>query len=134
MMEQAGTGPNGYARTECAHFVERLADLPLVDWSAVVLGFPDEIAEVSEQALKKTLTEPTIAFDVWSVRDDIETALWRFDCPDGRPYVSKKGSRGRIKLVTERAALAVLVRVVLGATHFVVCYGGFESLIPVSTL
>jgi hypothetical protein len=109
-------------------------DLSLADWHAAAVNVPDKIAEVTEQALKNALTEPTIAFDVWSARDDIETALWRFDCPDGRSYISRKGSRDRIKLVTERAALAVLVRVVLGATHFVVCYGGFEGIIPVSSL
>ncbi|MDQ6635012.1 MAG: hypothetical protein M3Z10_09680 [Gemmatimonadota bacterium] len=109
-------------------------NLPLADWSAVALAVPDGTSKVSEQALRNALSEPTIAFDVWSARDDIETALWRFDCPDGRPLISRAGSRARIKLVTERAALAVLVRVVLGATHFVVCYGGFEGVIPVSSL
>jgi hypothetical protein len=134
MMRLTGPTTDGYGRAQCAHFVERLTDIPLADWSNVAAGFPDRVAEASEQALKDALTEPTIAFDVWSARDDIETALWRFDCPDGRPYISRKGSRARIKLVTERAALAVLVRVVLGATHFVVCYGGFEGVIPLSSL
>ena len=133
-MRPSGTGTDGDGTAQCARFVERLMDLPLADWSAVALTFPDGTAEVSEQALTNALSEPAIAFDVWSTRDDVETALWRFDCPGGRPFVSQTGSRARIKLVTERAALAVLVRVVLGATHFGVCYGAFEGVIPASSL
>ena len=133
-MRPSGTGTDGDGTAQCARFVERLMDLPLADWSAVALAFPDGTAEVSEHAMKNALSEPAIAFDVWSTRDDVETALWRFDCPDGRPNISRAGSRARIKLATERAALAVLVRVVLGATHFDVCYGAFEGLIPVSSL
>jgi hypothetical protein len=109
-------------------------DLPLSDWSTVAVGCPDRLADENERAFKHALSEPMIAFDVWSARDDVETALWRFDCPEGRPYIGRKGSRAHIKLVTERAALAVLLRVVLGATHFVVCYGGFERIIPVGNL
>lgn len=125
---------DGKSTAQCARFVERLMHLPLGTWSTVAVASPETVVEASGQALTEALSQPTISFDVWSARDDVETALWRFDSPEGRPYVSRKGSRAHIKLVTERAALAVLVRVVLGTTHFVVCYGRFESVIPVSSL
>jgi hypothetical protein len=128
------TDTSGYGRIQYAHFLERLMVLPLADWSTVAMRCPNRIAEASEQALHEALSEPTTAFDVWSARDDVETALCCFECPEGRSYISRKGSRAHIKLVTERAALGVLLREVLGETHFIACYGGFEALIPVSRL
>src|ERR1700730_7135285 len=133
-MTPTHSGTDHSETAQCARFVERLMYLPLGAWSTAAVGSPARIAEASDQALREALSQPTIAFDVWSARDDVETALWRFDHPEGRPYISRTGSRAHIKLVTERAALAVLVRVVLGTTHFVVCYGGFEGIIPVGSL
>lgn len=128
------TGKDGVGTVQVGHFMERLMGLTLRDWNEAAMESPDTIAEESDRAMKAALANPTLAIDVWNVRDNIELAVCRFGRPEGRPYVSKKGSRAHIRRVTERAALAVLVRDALGAMHFVVCYGGFERVIPVSGL
>lgn len=125
---------DGVGTVQVGHFMERLVVLPLREWSEVAMESQDTIAEESAHAMKAALQDPTLAIDVWNVRDDVESAICRFDSPEARPYVAKKGSRTHVRHVTERAALAVLVRDALGATHFVVCYGGFERVIPVDSL
>ena len=130
--DRMSMGSQGLVRT--GHFMERLAALPLNDWAVVAMACPATIATASEQAMTAALQDPMLALDAWNVRDDVESLMCRFDCADGRRYVTKKGSRAHIKLVTARAALSVLAYDVLGATHFVVCYSEFERIIPVGSL
>lgn len=125
-------GSQGPGRT--GHFMERLTALPLREWGDVAMECPATIAAASEQAMTVALRDPLLALDAWSVRDDVESAMYRFECAEGRRYVAKKESRAHVRRVTERAALAVLVYDVLGATHFVVCYGVFERVVPVASL
>jgi hypothetical protein len=114
--------------------MERLVTLSLRDWGDAATDCPSTIAAESEQAMTAALRDSMLALDAWSVRDDVESAMYRFDCAEGRRYVAKKESRAHVRRVTERAALAVLVYDVLGATHFVVCYGVFERVVPLASL
>lgn len=126
-----GIDGNGLVRV--GHFMERLVALSPRDWGDVAMECPAMVAAASEQAMTAALLDPVLALDAWNVRDDVESAMYRFDCPEGRIYVAKKESRAHIRHVTERAALALLVRNALGA-HFVVCYAVFERVIPAGGL
>jgi hypothetical protein len=126
-----GIDGNGLVRV--GHFMERLVALPARAWGDVAMECPATVAAASEQAMTAALLDPVLALDAWNVRDDVESAMYRFDCSEGRVYVAKKESRAHVRYVTERAALALLVRNALGP-HFAVCYAVFERVIPAGGL
>ena len=120
--------------TELFTFVDRLLLLPLVTWRDAAMACPPQLAATSAQALTEAMRTPELALDVWNTRDDVETALCRFDCAEGRVLLRAKGQREHVHVVSERAALAVLVHDVLRAQDFSACYGGFVRCIALEAL
>lgn len=119
---------------ETPTFSEQLLLLPLVTWRDAAMACPRQLAWHVEQALADALREPDVALDAWVIRDNITTAFCRFDCREGRALLSARGQRTHVRLVSERAALAVLVFDTLPSGHFSACYGGFDQCITLATL
>jgi len=115
-------------------FVDRLLLLPLVTWRDAAMRCPRQLAWHVEQALAEGLRVPDLALEAWTIRDNVETAFCRFDCWEGRALLRTRDQRAHVRLVSERAALAVLVFRALPADCFSVCYGGFGPCIPLATL
>ena len=114
--------------------VDQLLLLPLVTWRDTAMACPSHLAASTEQALADAVRASGMALDVWNTRDDVETAICRFDCAEGHELLRARGQREQVHLVTERAALAVLVREALPAQEFSACYGAFHRCIPPATL
>lgn len=119
---------------ETLTFVDRLLLLPLLTWRDAAMACPRQLAATTERALADAIHTPELAIDVWNTRDDVETAICRFDCVEGRELLRIKGQREHVHLVSERAALAVLVHDALPAREFHACYGGFAACILPATL
>lgn len=119
---------------EIPTFVDRLLLLPLVTWRDAAMACPHQLAAATAQALAEALRAPELALDVWNARDDVETAFCRFDCAEGHALLRARGQREHVHLVSERAALAVLVHEALPAQELSDCYGGFERCIALGTL
>jgi len=115
-------------------FVDRLLLLPLVTWRDAAMACPRQLAATAAQALTEAMRTPELALEVWNTRDDVETALCRFDCAEGRVLLRARGQREHVHAVSERAALAVLVHDVLRAQDFSACYGGFARCIALEAL
>ena len=115
-------------------FVDRLLLLPLVTWRDAAMACPSHLSASTEQALAGAVCAPERALDVWNTRDDVETAICRVDCAEGHELLRARGQREHVHLVSERAALAVLVREALPAQEFSACYGGFHRCIALATL
>jgi hypothetical protein len=115
-------------------FVDRLLLLPLVTWRDAAMACPSELPAPIEQMLADALRVPGLALDVWTIRDNVETALCRFDCWEGHALLRASGQRAHVRFVSERAALAVLVHDALPVPYFDTCYGGFSRCIATATL
>lgn len=122
------------SETGVNNFIESLLLLPLSQWCDAAMDCPAELTVPVERALAAALSGPEVAWEAWSTRDDVETALCRFDCPEGRDLLGPRGRRGHVRTTSERAARAVLVRRALAAMDFARAYGGFERCIPSKTL
>jgi hypothetical protein len=119
---------------EILTFVDRLLLLPLLTWRDAAMACPRQLAVTTERALADAIHTPELAIDVWNTRDDVETAICRFDCVEGRELLRMKGQREHVHFVSERAALAVLVHEALAAEDFSACYGGFSRCITLEAL
>jgi hypothetical protein len=115
-------------------FVEQLMLLPLVKWRDAAMACPRQLPAATARVLDAAIRDPVLALDVWNTRDDVETALYRFDCAEGQALLRGKAHRTHVHVVSERAALAVLVHAALSAEDFGACYGGFEGCIARATL
>ncbi len=115
-------------------FAGQLLLLPLTTWCEAAAASPERLPECTEAALADALRAPGLALEVWNTRDDVETALCRFDCAEGRALLRMRRQRDHVRAVSERAALAVLVQDVLGAQDFRACYGGFATCIVPAAL
>lgn len=109
-------------------FMERLSALPLREWHRIAMATPKEISSELECALTGALDASANAFETWRVRDGVATLLFRFECAEGRLLTRPRGTLAHIRCVTERAALAVLVRERLAEPDFVGLIGGFAEL------
>jgi hypothetical protein len=109
-------------------FMERLSALPLREWHRIAMATPKEISRELECALTGALDVSANAFEGWRVRDGVATLLFRFECAEGRLLTRPRGTLAHIRCVTERAALAVLVRGRLAEPDFVGLIGGFAEL------
>ena len=121
-------------RVAATAFVERLLRLSLAAWHQAALGSSVELDAVTEQAFRAVLRTPEVAWDAWCVRDDVEAAFWRFDCPEGEELLRPRGQRRLVRAVSDRAALAVLVHDLISVRDFDCCYGAFRGCIPVAGL
>ena len=115
-------------------FVDRLLLLPLPTWRDAAMACPRELTTSTAQALAGAMRAPELAIDVWNTRDDVETAFCRFDCAEGHALLRASGQREHVHLVSERAALAVLLHELLSAGDLAACYGGIEGCIALATL
>jgi hypothetical protein len=115
-------------------FAGRLLLLPLLAWRDAAMACPSRLPAPTEQALAHALSDPGLALDMWNTRDDVETAFCRFDCAEGRALLRARGQREHVHVVSERAALAVLVREALCEQDFNSCYGGFAQCIAMTSL
>ena len=115
-------------------FVNHLLLLPLVTWRDAALACPRHLATITERALADAIHSPGLALDVWNTRDDVDTAFCRFDCAEGHALLRTRGRREHVHFVSERAALAALVREALCEQDFNACYGGFAQCIALTSL
>ena len=115
-------------------FLERLALLPLPVWLEACATTPAEVAPDVALALTRALTESADPLAVWRLRDDVDTVLFRFESAEGRRLLRRQVTLPQIRLVTERAARALLVRSALAVAVFDILYAPFASVIPVVSL
>jgi hypothetical protein len=125
--------PGVHDRVALARFFDALMAIPLTDWRAAAARCPASIAGGAGRALQQIFDDRDLAWVVWSAREDVETALYRFDRSEGLPHQRTALGREHVRLVTGRAALAVLMRPVL-ASFFGALYGDFERIIPAESL
>ncbi len=115
-------------------FLERLASVALPAWFEVCAATPEEVAQDGAVALTRALSESADPFAVWRLRDDVDTVLFRFESAEGRLLLRGRVKLSHVRLVTERAARALLVRSALSAAVFDALYGPFSPVIPVGSL
>lgn len=116
-------------RAAATAFVEHLLRLSLAVWHDAAMRSASELDDVTNRAFAEVLRTPEVAWDAWCVRDDVEAAFCRFECPEGYELLRPRGRRGHVRTVSGRAALAVLVHDLIPASAFGRCYGGFVGCI-----
>jgi len=112
-----------------AIFLQYLTDIPLRAWV--------------EAARRRALTphmdaaEGTLhvvarlsATEVFAVKQAVLDALQRFESVEGRRLTRARYATDHLRLATEHAALAVLLRNRLEPSDFVTLYAPFEPVIP----
>jgi hypothetical protein len=110
-------------------YLERLMVLPLPEWVTAATAPCGRGAETASHTLTLALSAEAL-WNVWSLRDDVETACFRFECPEGRMLTRRRGRLRAVRAGTERAALCLLARARLADAVLVELYGGFEQVIP----
>jgi hypothetical protein len=133
MMELPARGTATEGMRMCGRFMERLALLPLPQWRDIAAGAPAELDARVAQALAIAL-ETADAWEVWSLRDDLETVLYRFESAEGRLLLRGRARLPHVRLISERAAYSLLVRTALAVVVFDTLYGPFAVAIPVVSL
>jgi hypothetical protein len=114
-------------------FVERLATLGLADWLSVATSVTRTASSRADAnaALDRVVAQHDLAYDAWSIADDVETA---FHCGVGAnervPSPRESLSLSIARQAAARAALALFVRSLLTATDFESLYRPFASLAP----
>lgn len=113
-------------------FLVRLMSTPLAEWHrlATIATAPDQ--STATRALEEATRTPDTLYLAWLVRDRVETACHRFDSPEGR-HACPGARRSDLRLSTERAALALLVRASLREDHFEALCGGFAPALTPSS-
>ena len=105
-------------------FVERLSTLGLADWLAVATSVTQTASSRADAnaALDRVVSQHDLAYDAWSIGDDVETAFHRRVGATGRvPSPRESLSLSIARQAAARAALALFVRPLLTP-------GDFESL------
>jgi hypothetical protein len=133
MMEVPARGVATEGMRMGGRFMERLTLLSLPQWYDVAVGAPAELEADVAQALATAL-ETADALEVWSLRDDLETVLYRFESAEGRLLLRGRARLPHVRLITERAAYSLLVRAALAVVVFDTLYGPFAVAIPVVSL
>lgn len=110
-------------------FMDRLMNISLEAWHQMVLASADRSTAAQQAVLRGALETSVGAFEVWRARDNVETALHRFESVEGRSFTRRPGALMRIRRVTERAALAVLARDALRDEEFTEMVGAFSALV-----
>ena len=112
-------------------FTDWLEDVALSTWHGVALACPTVLAPDAARQLERALGAPEMALDIWTTKDDLAAALWRFASPEGRWLARSHRQRGHLASVTERAALALVVRQRLRDVHFAQAFGAFGEHFPI---
>jgi hypothetical protein len=133
MMELPARGTATEGMRMGGRFMERLTSLPLPQWCDIAAGAPSELEADAAQALATAL-EAADALEVWSLRDDLDTVLYRFESAEGRLLLRGRVGLPHVRLITERAASSLLVRAALAMVVFDTIYGPFAVAIPVASL
>ena len=114
-------------------FVERLAALGFVDWLSVATSVTQTVSSRADAnaVLDRVVAQHHLAYDAWSIGDDVETA---FHCGVGTtgrvPSPRENLSLSIARQAAARAALALFVLSLLTATDFESLYRPFTSLAP----
>jgi hypothetical protein len=132
MMELPARGAATEGMRLCGRFMDCLMLLPLPQWWDVAAGAPAELETDVAQALATAL-ETADALELWSLRDDLATVLYRFEGAEGR-LLRGHASVPHARLITERAACSLLLRAALAVVVFDTLYGPFAVAIPVASL
>ena len=112
-------------------FVAYLYDLPLADWvDATRNHMPHPASEAAASTLASALRRFTDPRAVFETRNAVLSALQRFDTTEGRRLSRSRITRGRLRPITEQAALAVLAHRHLDGDDFSALYAPFESRVP----
>jgi hypothetical protein len=121
--------------TESAEqFIAQLLRIPLAEWRGYAMNdnasFTSDAARALEEAtevLEHAIRLPDTLYAAWLVRDHVETAYYRFRSAEGRRQCPPSRVRD-VRIATERAALALLLRSWLSDEHFLLLRGGFTAL------
>lgn len=105
--------------------------VPLLEWCSAASAVPPSERERAAGALTGALAAEVLALDAWQVRDDVQTAWFRFECAEGQKLARAfLRDLPAMQLATERAALALLVQPLLTDSEFQLLYRGFDRLLP----
>jgi hypothetical protein len=116
--------------TQAAAFLDHLMTVPLERWCDAGLRASRAATRTSCAALQRAVGEYPDLFFIWCRRDDVYTALYRFECADARTRRTLAAARRVLREATERALLALLLRDTLAAADFDRLYDGFELVWP----
>ena len=114
-------------------FVERLATFSLVDWLSVanLVTKTASSRTAATDALDRVIAQHGLAFDAWSIGDDVETA---YHCSIGvTGFAPSPRNCGLLRIAREAAttaAVALFVGSLLTPAGFESLYRPFESLVP----
>jgi hypothetical protein len=117
-------------------FVERLATFDRADWLFVAASVTQTGLTASSRAsasasLDRLIAQHSLAYDAWSIGDDVETA---FHCGvsaiGGAPSPRDCLSLSIARQAATRAALALFVRRLLAPGDFESLYRPFVALVP----
>jgi hypothetical protein len=114
-------------------FVERLSTLGLVDWLSAAAAVTQTASSRvdANTALDRVVAQHDLAYDAWSIGDDVETAFHYGVGATGRvPSPRESLSLSIARQAAARAALALFVRPLLTAGDFESLYRPFASLVP----
>ena len=116
-----------------AIFLEYLTDLPLRAWveAARRRAHTEHMAE-AEEALYAVARQS--ATDAFAVKQATLDTLQRFESVEGRRLTRPRHATEHLRLATEHAALAVLLRGQLEPSYFMTLYAPFEPVIPSALL
>jgi hypothetical protein len=115
-------------------FVSYLSEIPLKAWVEAARRrlLTRRMAE-AELALHTLERQSDDSSRLFAVKDAVLNALQRFECAEGRYLTRQRSVTDHLRLATEHAALAILLRNRLQAEDFATLYAPFEPAIP-STL
>ena len=114
-------------------FVERLATFSLVHWLSVAAAATKTASSRADaiEALDRVIAKHGLAFDAWSIGDDVETA---FHCSTGASGVSPSPRDcALLRIAREaatKAAVALFAGSLLPAADSETLYRPFASLVP----
>ena len=117
-------------------FVERLATFDLADWlslaaSVTQTGHTAGSRANASASLDRVIAQHSLAYDAWSIGDDVETA---FHCGVGATGLAPSPrdclSLSIARQAATRAALALFVRPLLAAGDFESLYRPFAAVVP----
>jgi len=108
-------------------FIAQLLITPLAEWHHCATHASESDAGAATRALEHAIRSPDSLFAAWLACDHVETALYRFRSVEGRRLCPPSRLR-EVRIATERAALALLVRESLRDEHFRLLRGGFAAL------
>jgi len=112
-----------------AIFLQYLTDIPLRAWvEAARRRALTPHMDAAEHALHVVARQS--ASDVFAVKQAALDALQRFESVEGRRLTRARYATDHLRLATEHAALAVLLRGQLAPSDFATLYEPFEPVIP----